>query len=252
MFFSVGELRIFVKKLPKMENTIPLKEINNRKIVLEIRYKTNPLILDKKGEILNSFLENNLILNSHWKIGNVDFNLRDNEDETEARTIIFCDARKLAIVSSDISSNEKLFSTIEKAFKQLKGIIPNLDIERIGCRIIGTYKTNNVLYKQVLQGFKNLFPNQILLEDFIVEDLRLQLVYQNGQYNIGPINKNDAFVNKNFTFSKAVSEIGFAIDTDNFYLKRDTSEKINDSKIKDVFIASLSVEKSLFEKLSVL
>lgn len=235
-----------------MENTIPLKDIHNRKIVIEIRYKTNPLIVDKKGEILSSFIENNLILSSHWNIGNADFNFRDKKDENEARTVIFCDANRIAIVSSDVSSNDRFFSTIEKAFKYLKIIIPNINVERIGCRIIGTYKTKNVLYKQVLQGFKNLFPNQILLEDYVVEDLRLQLVYQNGQYNIGPINKNDAFFYKNFPYSKAVNEIGFAIDTDNFYLKRDETEKVNESKIKDVFIASLSVEKSLFEKLSVL
>lgn len=233
-----------------MENTIPLKDVHNRKIVIEIRYKINPLILDKKGEILNTFLENNLILKSHWKIGNVDFNIRDNEDESEARTIIFCDSKKLAIVSSDIASNEKFYLTVEKAFKLLKGVIPNINVERIGCRIIGTYKSKNIIYKKVLQGFKELFPNQILIEDFIVEDLGLRLIYQNGQYNIGPINKNDAFVNKNFTYSKAVNEIGFAIDTDNFYIKRDSVEKISESKIKDVFVASLSVEKSLFEKLS--
>lgn len=235
-----------------MENTISTKFINNRKIVIEIRYRTNPLIIDKKGEILNKFLDNELILSSHWNLGNGDFNLRDNKDEDEARTTIFCDAMKLAIISSDISSNEKFFSIAEKAYKYLKEVIPNIDIQRIGCRILGTYKTKSIQYKQVLQGFKELFPSSILHEDYIVEDLRLQLVYQNGQYNIGPINKNDGFFKKNFSYCKAVNEIGFAIDTDNFYIKREKTEKVNESKIKDVFIASLSVEKSLFEKLSVL
>lgn len=233
-----------------MENTIPLKNIFNRKIVIEIRYKTNPLIIDKKGEILNKFLENELIQSSHWNLGNIDFNLRDKEQEEEARNTIFCDAKKLAIICSDISSNDKFLLTVEKAFKNLKQVIPNISIERIGCRILGTYKTKSLLYKQVVQGFKNLFPNQILIEDFIVEDLRLQLVYQNGQYNIGPINKNDGYFIKNFTYSKAINEIGIAIDTDNFYLKREENEKVNESKIKDVFLASISVEKSLFEKLS--
>lgn len=232
-----------------MENTIPLKNINNRKIVIEIRYKTNPLIIDKKGEILSNFIDNNLILNSHWKLGNSDFNLKDNEDDAESRIMIFCDSKKLGIVSSDVSSNEKYFHTVEKAYKVLKNVIPNLVIERIGCRILGTYKTNSILYKDVLKGFKDLFPNQILLEDYVVEDLRLQLMYQNGQYNIGPINKNDDFLNRHFSYSKAIKAVGFGIDTDNFYLKKDINEKVNDSKIKDVFVASLSVEKSLFEKL---
>jgi uncharacterized pyridoxamine 5'-phosphate oxidase family protein len=235
-----------------MENTISAKFINNRKIVVEIRYRTNPLIADKKGEILSKFLEKKLILSSHWNLGNADFNLRDNKDEDESRTTIFCDANRLAIICSDISSNDKFYNTVENTFKYFKEVIPNVEIERIGCRILGTYKTNSNQYKEVLKGFKSLFPNQILLDEFVVEDLRLQLVYQNGQYHIGPINKNDGFFGKNFAFSEAINEIGFAIDTDNFYIKRVLSEKVNESKIKDVFIASLSVEKSLFEKLSTL
>jgi hypothetical protein len=235
-----------------MENTISSKFIHNRKIIIEIRYKINPLIVDKKGEILNEFIENNLILSSHWNLGNGEFNLRDNTDDDEARMVIFCDSNRLAIISSDVASNERYFDTADKAYKMLKKVIPNIDIERIGCRILGTYKTNSTAYKNILQKFKSLFPDQILLEDYIVEDLRLQLVYQNGQYNIGPINKNDPFLKKQFTHSEAVNEIGFAIDTDNFYRKIKESEKVGEAKIKDVFMASLSVEKSLFEKLSVL
>jgi hypothetical protein len=235
-----------------MENTIPLKNINNRKIVIEIRYKANPLIVDKKGEILSSFLDNNLILSPQWSLGNADFNLRDHANESEARTMIFCDSKKIGVVSSDIASNDKFLLTVEKSFRLMKQIIPNIIIERIGCRILGTYNTKSITYNTILLGFKNLFPNQILLEDYIVEDLRLQLVYQNGQYHIGPINKNDVFLKKHFPHDKAINGVGFAIDTDNFYFKKDLNEKINDSKIKDVFMASLSVEKSLFEKLSLL
>jgi hypothetical protein len=90
------------------------------------------------------------------------------------------------------------------------------------------------------------------MEDFNVKDLKFQLVYQNGHYNIGPVSKDDVFITTTFPFDDASKNVGFAIDTDNYIIRSKEKEVITDSVIKDVYLTSLSVEKSLFEKLNTL
>ena len=115
---------------------------------------------------------------------------------------------------------------------------------------MGTYKTKSTEFSNVVTNFKAMFPTQILLEDFAVKDLRLQLIYQNGQYHIGPISKDDNFLKNEFRFEDVKKSVGFAIDTDNYILKSREKEVINQQSIRDVYLTSLSVEKSLFDKLS--
>jgi len=235
-----------------MENTIPSKSIFNRKIIFEIRFKAKPAFVDKRGEILNKLLDNKTTSTRNWDIGHGDLKLRDNEIPEESRTNIFVDPSRITLLCSSIASNESYYHLVETAYKIVKEILGEFNIIRIGCRVIGTYKAKNSDFNQIVSGFKNLFPSQILLEDFNVKDLRLQLVYQNGMYQIGPINKNDDFVNKEFNYEGQVKGIGFAIDTDNYILKSIESDKINETSIRDVFMTSLSVEKSLFDKLNTL
>ncbi|MBC7748053.1 MAG: hypothetical protein H7Z76_05655 [Methylotenera sp.] len=235
-----------------MENTIPAVSICNRKIIIEIRYSAIPIIIDKRGELLNKLNHKSIIPNSHWELGTGEVKMFDSVNQEDARIVLFADLKKLTIISTKISSNDSFFQLIDKAYKTLKEVVGDVDILRVGCRIIGTYKAKSKEYITILQGFKDMFPSQILLEDFQVKDLRLQLNYQNGMYNIGPINKNDEFLKTQFPYDECDNSVGFGIDTDNFILKPAIGAKISDSNIKDVIITSLSVEKSLFEKISTL
>lgn len=235
-----------------MENTIPNSSINNRKIILEIRFNSKPIFLDKRGEVLSKLIDKNIIPDAHWELGNSEIKLRDCINIDESRSTIFVDPGRITLISSFVSTNDSFYHSVEKTYKAVKEIIGDFNIIRIGCRIIGTYKTNSTEYNQILKGFKEMFPTQILLEEFPVKDLRFQLVYQNGTYHIGPINKNDIFIEREFKYDGCSQAVGFAIDTDNFILKNENSLKINETSIKDVFLASISVEKSLFDKLSIL
>lgn len=235
-----------------MENAIPSSSINNRKIILEIRFKAKPILLDKRGEVLNILLEKNVIPNAQWELSNSEIKLRDNIDVENSRTTIYVDPGRITLLSTYVSTNDSFYHLVEKTYKAVKEVIGDINIIRIGCRIIGTYSTKNKDYNKILRGFTNLFPSQILLEEFPVKDLRFQLVYQNGTYHIGPINKNDAFIDREFKYEGVNNAVGFAIDTDNYILKNENSDKISESSIKDVFMTSISVEKSLFDKLSIL
>jgi hypothetical protein len=235
-----------------MENSIKSSEIHNRKIVIEIRYEPNPTFIDSRGTLVKKLVDANLISNVQWEIGIGEIKIADSLQANFCRQIIYADIHRFSIVSSKKDTNEGFFHFAEKVLKIFKEIIPNYKIIRVGCRIQGTYQAKSNDYAKIVNGFKNLFPSQILVEDFIVKDLKFTLIYQNGQYSIGPVSKDDPFIIAEFPFDGASKNIGFAIDTDNFAIMSEEKEKINDSLIKDVYMTSISVEKSLFEKIKIL
>jgi hypothetical protein len=235
-----------------MEDSIKSSQIHNRKIVIEIRYEANPTVIDSRGTLVKKLVDANLIPSAQWELGIGEIKIADSLNANISRQLIYADLHRLTIISSKKETNESFFHFVEKVFKIFKDVIPTYALIRIGCRIQGTYQAKSNDYAQIVNGFKNLFPSQILLEDYNVKDLRFQLIYQNGQYNIGPINKEDVFIKTEFPYEEASKNMGFAIDTDNFVIRSKEKEKISDNVIRDVYITSLSVEKSIFEKLSIL
>lgn len=233
-----------------MEDTIKASEIYNRKLILEIRYDANPLVMDERGRLLNSFLEHNIIAEPKWEFGLAEIKIADNLTPSETRKLIYIDIHRISISSSKNETNESFFHWAEKTYKIFKKSISNFDITRIGCRIQGTYKTKSKEEVKLIENFTKLFPSQFLLEDYHIKDLRFTLTHQNGHYSIGPVTKDDAFLNSEFTFKEKVKNIGFAIDTDNFVIKGKEKKIIEDSFFKLVYDTSISVEKSLFDKLN--
>lgn len=235
-----------------MENLIPNKNINNRKIIIEIRFNSNPLIIDKRGELVKKLINDKVIKNAEWELGGGELKILDNLDVKQAKNIIFIGLNRISIISTKIDSNTSFFNQFEKSYKALKDLVGDLEIIRIGCRILGTYEAKSKNYNSIVKNFKNYFNTSIFLEDFNVTDLVFSIVYDNGRYMVGPISKEDSFLEREFNTDDCIKSIGFGIDTDNYFLNDDPSNKVSDSKIKDVFVASISVEKSLFDKLSLL
>ncbi len=233
-----------------MEDSIKSSAINNRKIVIEIRYEPNPTVIDSRGMLVKKLLDAELIPNAQWELGIGEVKLADSLKASESRQLIYADLHRLSIISSKKDSNASFFHFVEKTFKVFKEVISSYSIIRIGCRVQGSYQCKSNDYSQIVNNFKKLFPSQILLEDYTIKDLRFQIVYQNGQYHIGPVNKDDAFIKTEFPYSDSSKNVGFAIDTDNYVIRSKEKETINDSVIKDVYLTSLSVEKSLFDKLN--
>lgn len=235
-----------------MNDNIKSANIFNRKIIIEIRYEPMPNLIDSRGSLLKKIIEAKLIPKAQWSLGIGEVKISDSADEKESRVVIYADTNRLSIINSRNETNESFYHFAQKTFEIFKSVFSSFQIIRIGCRIQGTYKAKSNDYAQIVNNFKALFPAQLLLEDYTVKDFRFQLVYQNGQYHIGPINKEDSFLKSDFQFEGAVNNVGFAIDTDNYVIRSKEKELIEESMIKDVYMTTLSVEKSLFDKLSVL
>lgn len=49
-------------------------------------------------------------------------------------------------------------------------------------------------YNSVLNNFKASFPAKFLIDQYPAKDFLFNLVYENGMYQIGPLNEEDAFM----------------------------------------------------------
>jgi len=211
------------------------------------------MISDLKGAIINGIKAEKIIDPPKWKFGLGDVTINNSLKKEEIRSTIYFDLHRLTYMSSIVPTNEVYTNKFNKLYKVFKEAVgkENVSIKRIGCRVMGTYSTNEDSYDKILDKFLKVFPEQFLLDDFDANDMLFQLTYANGMYNIGPIKPDDTFLKSQFNYDDRNNSIGFAIDTDNYVSrKEDDKQPIADSKIKDVILASLSVEKFLFEKLN--
>jgi hypothetical protein len=235
-----------------MKDNIEKKDIGNRKIIIELRFEHNVLIVDKKGELINALKKADVIKPFNWDMGVANFSIWDGDKKEEAYNALSVQLNRLNFVSRQIDSVDDYFSKFNKMYKSIIDILGKLEISRIGCRILGTYKVGIDNYDDVLATMKKIIPVNFLLSSYPTTDYRFELIYKSGMYNIGPINKtNDNFVMQNFTYPDMANHVGIGIDTDN-YLTNEL-ESINDEKlIHDVYVASLSVEKDLYNNICTL
>jgi hypothetical protein len=232
-----------------LSSNIDNKYICNRKIVIEIRFVSNFSIIDKRGQLLDSLLKLDNFKNKYGSMNMSRILAGNGSDEDSCTTTFAVYHNRISYISSKIDSVESFYSLFDKAYQIVLGIIGNIDVLRIGCRTLGTYTVKENDFNQILHKFIKAFPNNFFFDDFEPKDLCFQLQHDKGMYRIGPINKNDNFLAEEFSNSECKKHVGIAIDADNFITN--SKEAINDKKlIKDVYLYALSVEKTLYERVS--
>lgn len=231
-----------------MKDNLESRVIGNRKLILELRFDPIVSVLDKRGSIVESIHKAKVFNTDHWEISQSEVLLRDNVEKKLSNVFITVSFNRLSYISYKIDSIDSYFACFKKIYDAVFSVIGAPKVVRIGCRIIGSYKVHSQSYDEVFKGFKDLFPNQVFLENYPCKDLSFNLIYDNGMYNIGPLKVDDDFYAREFQDRECDKHIGIAIDTDNYL----TNEKkdINDfSLIQNVFALSLSVEKDIYNKL---
>lgn len=231
-----------------MKENIESKYIGNRKFILELRYAPQVLLLDKRGEIVEKIRESKVFQFNHWEIGHSDVTIRNTPQKEDATSIVSVTLSRLNFVCFNVSTVESFFADFVKIYDAVLKVFNNIEITRIGCRIMGTYFTKSKDYEEVLNNFKNSFPAKFLLEKYPARDCLFNLTYTNGMYQIGPLAEDDNYYAREFDVPNCNKHVGVVIDTDN-YLTNETREINEKSLIKDVYLLSLSVEKDLFSNL---
>ena len=236
-----------------MKDNLDSESISNRKIVIELRYLPIASVLDKKGTIADAVADAKLFRpGNFWEISNNTVRFQNNSDRAQSFTTASVEYNRLSFICTKIDSIESYFNTFVKFYNIVKTIIPSWTITRIGCRIIGSYNTSSNDFGVLLDGIKKLFPSNFLVEPYNPQNLQFKSDYANGMYQIGLLKENDEFFQREFPVNTCKPKVGIMIDTDN-YLLRIAEESIESiENIRKVFVASLAVEKSLYENLRLL
>lgn len=232
-----------------MKDNIENKNIGNRKFIIELRYAPIVSMLDKRGQITNAVENTNCFSTFHWEINPGEVTIRDHAEKEKSKNIIFVTFNRFSFISYKVDSIESFFNHFKKAYDAIASVLGNMIIQRIGCRIIGTYKVRSKDFTSILTHFKEAFPSNIFMEKYPAKDLSFTLIYENGMYRIGPINVDDNFYNEEFNLGECEKHVGIAIDTDN-YLTNEIKEINDKSLIKDIYALSLAVEKELYSNLA--
>jgi len=236
-----------------MKDNLDSESISNRKIVIELRYLPIASVLDKKGTIADAVTDAKLFRpGNFWEISNNTVRFQNYSDRAQSFTTASVEYNRLSFICTKIDSIESYFNTFVKFYNVVKTIIPSWTITRIGCRIIGSYNTSSNDFGVLLDGIKKLFPSNFLIEPYNPQNLQFKSDYANGMYQIGLLKENDEFFQREFPVNTCKPKVGIMIDTDN-YLLRIAEESIESiENIRKVFVASLAVEKSLYENLRLL
>jgi len=229
-------------------DSIKSDHILNRRMIFEVRYHPNPSIIDMLGGLINKIIASKLISNAHWEMGLSDIKITDGASIFPP-TVFTVDHQRFNFNTSTIQTNDSFFNAVTKLYEEITNTSFNIEILRIGCRIQGSYKCNSKTHESILKKFSGLYPAQFLFEDFPVKDTSLTLHYQNGFYVIGPVMENDTFMGANFPGPDTNLNPGFAIDTDNYMVRSKEKPTLKIAHFKDVYMATLAVEKRLFDNL---
>lgn len=233
-----------------MKDNINIAEIFNRNIIIEIRFAPYPKFFDMKGTLISKLEDKNIFKNTTWRLREDTIQISDANTTEEVQNTIIFSVNKFSIISSKINSIESFYNKLVNVYEIFKKEYTNIKILRIGCRIQGVYKTKSTIYSKIFENFKKGFPPGLLFESISPDDLRIVVGYSNGTYQIGPVNKDDIFYLENFQKnSYSNNEIGFGIDTDNYWINEKKITEIDIKRVQDVLNASLAIEKTIYERI---
>ena len=134
-----------------MKENIDSKNIGNRKFIIELRYDAKVTMLDAKGALVEKILETGVFPCSHWEIGQSNVAIRDTKQKEDALNVALVTLNRINFISHKIDSVESFYANFTKVYDAVTKVLGQLSITRIGCRIIGTYKSKSSDYKDVLK-----------------------------------------------------------------------------------------------------
>jgi hypothetical protein len=231
-----------------MKDNIKTEFIINRRFIVEFRFRSNPIFFDKRGAIIDKIKKDSSLKFTMWDINESSVHLYDGNDPSEISNTMNVEVEKISFSSIKIDSVISFSNTFEKLYNLLISEYPIEDIRRIGVRIQGLYKTDYKTYDELLTKVKGCFNNNIFYKDFESNTISIKVRYKNGFYELLPISEDDKGIDNIFNRERAKKDFGIWIDTDNFQTNEDHNT-LSFSNFQDIYKASLSVEKFLFDQI---
>lgn len=232
-----------------MKDNIASHNIGNRKIIIELRFDALPSILDKRGSLIEAIEGSNPSLFQYWEMSNDGIIIRDSEIKDQYTCLVALSFHRLSFTSWKIDSIESFFANFKKVYDAVCNALGNLTITRIGCRIISTYPVKAKDYNSLLKSIQEKFPQTFFFDKYPCRNLNFRMTYDNGMYQVGLVQGEDAFYSREFQNIYTNKHFGFFLDTDN-YVTNESKPLTDKELIKEIFTLSLAVEKDIYSNLS--
>lgn len=232
-----------------MKENIPSKNIGNRKIIIELRFDAVPSIIDKKGTLIEAIEKSNPSLFQYWEMNSEGIILRDKENKEQYSCLVALSYHRLSFTSWKIDSIESYYANFKKVYEAVSRVLGEINLRRIGCRIISTYPVKAKEYTSLLSSLKQKFPQTFFFDKYPCHNINFKMLYDNGMYQIGLVQEDDVFYGREFQNVNSNRHFGLFLDTDNFVTNE--SQPLTDKElVKEIFTLSLAVEKDVYSNLS--
>ena len=188
------------------------KKISNH--IIEIRYKPDSRMLDKRGEIAQGLLSATF---EHWDITN---NRIDLSNSKNPNITAFFSFRNLGVASSYPNKISDFLKTAQAFIKSAWNFFPNNTITRIGVRSAFLIETKD--FKKAFDGYRNKFlklsDNDIKEFGGDLIDFAFPLNFMDGENNFnvmtGPMEKGQSI--GLFKGEKDIFDSGIYVEIDYF------------------------------------
>lgn len=222
------------------------------KFVFELRYRPFLKLLDKKGEMIKQFSDKIGDLCPSWQVLNSDIVFSDNLELPKFEFVI--GLKRMSVLVEDISTFEYFLNNVQKLVKIFYEISEINSFSRIGCRIISLYEdVKEVSYDGYIKKIEEKFLQDPLKLGLSHTDLLVRVVHKNGFYQIGPVKRNEPWIQQNFKDLKDEKKIpknGVGFDIDSFgteFSVKKENELIK--KMESTINLSKSIEDALIKNL---
>ena len=122
-----------------MEDNIEKKFIGNRRLILELRFDHKMILADKKGELIENLKESRVFNPYHWEMGAANFVVFNGTKKEDSSMTLNVELNRFSYICRKIDSVEGYYNNFKKLYDILIRTIGSLSVQRIGCRIQGTY-----------------------------------------------------------------------------------------------------------------
>lgn len=98
-----------------MKENIESKYVGNRKMIIELRLKAKPIIIDRIGELAERMENEKVFSNTSWEINNNVLAIRNNTIKEDASDFFSISFNKIHYISDRIDSVEAFMENLKKS-----------------------------------------------------------------------------------------------------------------------------------------
>lgn len=205
-----------------------------KRLVFEVRYDPIIKTFDQRGKILDALFSKFKAKAPLWRVSNVEIQIMD--DLNLPLRYFSVDHLTSRIVYEDPGTIQEFYDDTTRFIESLYDVFQTdlMELNRVGVRFVSIFQLPRLKsFQEVLEKIKTIFYNQNLPVSINLTDCKTTLKHDAGHIMIGPVRKDEDWVNQTFTLlNQNIPQFGLGVDIDSFV----TNVRCNDqNQIHEIF-----------------